>query len=308
MPFPVAAAITAGATLAGAGANVYASGKMNKKTREWNDKQYERTRRDALADFATQNEYNSPLAQMQRFRDAGLNPNLIYGQSTEAAPIRSSETPAWTPRAPQIDLDAGPTVSAYFDTRLKEAQTDNLRAAITVQDQDALLKAAQTAATIQGTAKTAQDVEQAGRLNPFILEAAQENIRKIQADTQQTMDNNERQKALTASSLTEAAERISTMRIGNAKTQAEKDNIIQGLKNLKLDETLKRLEVDLRKKGINPQDPAWMRILGRYLDEYLPDPKDSSGSGVNDFIKPQVTDWIRRKDSAMKAKFRSKGD
>lgn len=27
------------------------------------------------------NEYNSPAAQMQRFQDAGLNPNLIYGQS-----------------------------------------------------------------------------------------------------------------------------------------------------------------------------------------------------------------------------------
>lgn len=28
-----------------------------------------------------QNEYNSPLSQMQRYRDAGLNPNLIYGGS-----------------------------------------------------------------------------------------------------------------------------------------------------------------------------------------------------------------------------------
>lgn len=27
------------------------------------------------------NEYNSPAAQMQRYQDAGLNPNLIYGQS-----------------------------------------------------------------------------------------------------------------------------------------------------------------------------------------------------------------------------------
>lgn len=29
-----------------------------------------------------QNEYNSPQAQMQRFQEAGLNPNLIYGQGT----------------------------------------------------------------------------------------------------------------------------------------------------------------------------------------------------------------------------------
>lgn len=29
-----------------------------------------------------QNEYNSPKAQMQRFKEAGLNPNLIYGKGT----------------------------------------------------------------------------------------------------------------------------------------------------------------------------------------------------------------------------------
>lgn len=35
------------------------------------------------------NEYNSPKAQMQRYKDAGLNPNLIYGQSntTGMAPM-----------------------------------------------------------------------------------------------------------------------------------------------------------------------------------------------------------------------------
>lgn len=32
-----------------------------------------------------QNEYNSPAAQMQRYQDAGLNPNLIYSQQNNAA-------------------------------------------------------------------------------------------------------------------------------------------------------------------------------------------------------------------------------
>ena len=30
------------------------------------------------------NAYNSPVAQMQRYQDAGLNPNLIYGQQNQA--------------------------------------------------------------------------------------------------------------------------------------------------------------------------------------------------------------------------------
>lgn len=34
-----------------------------------------------------QNNYNTPAHQMQRFMDAGLNPNLIYSQSNEAGSI-----------------------------------------------------------------------------------------------------------------------------------------------------------------------------------------------------------------------------
>lgn len=40
------------------------------------------------------NEYNSPAAQMQRYQDAGLNPNLIYGQqNTASAPASASAAP-----------------------------------------------------------------------------------------------------------------------------------------------------------------------------------------------------------------------
>lgn len=48
-------------------------------------------RRNALADWNRQNLYNAPAQQMQRFKEAGLNPNLIYKQTNEAAPVRSTE-------------------------------------------------------------------------------------------------------------------------------------------------------------------------------------------------------------------------
>lgn len=45
-----------------------------------------------------QNEYNSPQSQMQRFKEAGLNPNLIYGQGTSgnasSAPYQTSRVEA----------------------------------------------------------------------------------------------------------------------------------------------------------------------------------------------------------------------
>lgn len=41
-----------------------------------------------------QNEYDSPAAQMQRFREAGLSPNLIYGQSNTAAQPQIEGSPS----------------------------------------------------------------------------------------------------------------------------------------------------------------------------------------------------------------------
>lgn len=37
-----------------------------------------------------QNQYNTPSAQMKRFQDAGLNPNLIYSQQNAAGDVKSA--------------------------------------------------------------------------------------------------------------------------------------------------------------------------------------------------------------------------
>jgi hypothetical protein len=52
-----------------------------------------------------QNQYNSPLAQMQRFKDAGLNPNLIYGQGT---PGNQSQIAQY--QAPRMESNVRPHV------------------------------------------------------------------------------------------------------------------------------------------------------------------------------------------------------
>ena len=38
-----------------------------------------------IENWEMQNEYNSPKNQMQRYYDAGLNPNLIYGNGSSSA-------------------------------------------------------------------------------------------------------------------------------------------------------------------------------------------------------------------------------
>jgi len=76
----------------------------------------------------TQNLYNSPKAQMQRFREAGLNPNLIYGrgnagnatampkQQQVTAGLRQTKVPT-----PQVL----PMLGQYANIKNTEAQTKN---------------------------------------------------------------------------------------------------------------------------------------------------------------------------------------
>ena len=114
------ATITALAAVASQAGNSLAQSSMNRKTREWNEKQYGKQRTDALADWARTNEYNSPLQQMARLKEAGLSPHLIYGGGANSIsqPVRSTDTKSWSPQAPQFD--GGQIVSQYFGVQQQQ--------------------------------------------------------------------------------------------------------------------------------------------------------------------------------------------
>ena len=113
-------AIAAAAGLASTGINALSQGSLNRKTREWNEAQYKKQREDALADWARTNEYNAPLQQMARLKEAGLSPHLIYGGGANSIsqPVRSTDTKSWSPNAPQID--GGQIVSQYFGVQQQQ--------------------------------------------------------------------------------------------------------------------------------------------------------------------------------------------
>lgn len=131
---------------------VIAQGKTNKKTRKWNEKMYARQRADALADWNMQNAYNTPAAQMDRFKAAGLNPNLIYGQSNEAGVVRSTDVKSWNPQTPDIaGMSKG--MDRYFDAQMKSATINNLRA----QNENIMAQKELIEAQTQGVYKNMED-------------------------------------------------------------------------------------------------------------------------------------------------------
>jgi hypothetical protein len=79
-----------------------------------------------------ENAYNAPAAQMQRLRDAGLNPHLVYGKGSVVGNTSTSGPKYQAPREsyeyqnPVANL--GPILSEAADLAIKSAQMDNIKA------------------------------------------------------------------------------------------------------------------------------------------------------------------------------------
>lgn len=85
----------------------------------WNRKNMDYQNDLLLKNWNLQNAYNSPVEQMKRFREAGLNPNLIYGQTNMAGSIG-------TPSAGGSASPISTNILAREQVRNLHAQNDNI--------------------------------------------------------------------------------------------------------------------------------------------------------------------------------------
>lgn len=266
MPIDPAIIDSASQSINNAG-NAIATASINKKTRKFAKEQYERQRQDALADWTRQNEYNSPQSQMARLREAGLNPNLVYGKGADntSQAIRSTDSKSWNPSAPEMRMNASQSLMLSADLAMKQAQTDNLKVQNTVLDQETLLKKAQTLATLKNADISEFDLGMKVSLRDTNLDFRKGELRKLNADIDYTLDQNERAAAQNAQSLQKGVQEILNLRLSRAKTDQEILHIKQMIKVLEKDERLKQLDIELKEKGIQPNDNIFFRIIGRIL-------------------------------------------
>lgn len=106
MAFPIAAAVGAGASLLGQVFNNSSQRRTNDRQERFAREMWDKQGQREVEYFNMQNAFNDPSAQMQRLQNAGLNPNLVYGNgaTTEAAGLspRGPQQPNF--QAPQMDL------------------------------------------------------------------------------------------------------------------------------------------------------------------------------------------------------------
>ena len=115
---------TAGPVVSGLG-NIIATGMQNKANKELAEYSFDMQRQM----IQEQNEYNSPVNQMARYKEAGLSPNLMFGgiDSGGQSGIAKYDAPTMQrPDIPQVDLLS--SMRLMLEAKKNEAEIRNIDA------------------------------------------------------------------------------------------------------------------------------------------------------------------------------------
>lgn len=117
----VTAGLAIGSAIAGLGQGVFntlSSAHQNEKNRQFALQQQRFQNQFNLDMWNRQNAYNSPASQVQRLMQAGLNPNLAYGQlgSGDAGPLQSADA-NYKGEAPQSNIDFQGSVQSIINNQ-----------------------------------------------------------------------------------------------------------------------------------------------------------------------------------------------
>lgn len=115
-PFDIAGAVvSAGANLISTNMTNRANERMQQEQNKWNLEQWERN-----------NAYNSPAAQMQRLKAAGINPDLMYGQNAGGATGNSAAPAPGTQPIPKQPFRVDPYLTAQLKLLASQTYKNNM--------------------------------------------------------------------------------------------------------------------------------------------------------------------------------------
>lgn len=243
---------------------------------EFNSKQSELEYQRNLEKWQMENEYNSPAAQMQRYQEAGLNPNLIYGTGSASAG-NASAAPAYTAaryKAPhaeratvnpeRFEFDPYQSIQVYNALSLQRAQVDNLAAQADLTKQEVLNRRIDNNIKAEQLTGHKLSNREKDTLYPILTERASIENRRLsnQADLL----------------------RESTYKLRNEINHLQplqREKLFQEVLNLRTLGDIRQFEFELNKIGINTRDPFWARLGARLVN--------ASESEFGEFIRSLLT-------------------
>jgi len=245
-----------GASILNTGSQVY----TNAKNRQW-----------ALQDWNRQNAFNAPKQQMQRYKEAGLNPNLIYTQSNTAAPVRGTDA-----IAPKLDPDSLAILGKSNKLKLQDLSMQTAQAQLE-QTKANISKTNDEATYIRSNTDWRNLQNEIGRgtkesimAKPSIENAQSiERTKNIQADTQLKADE------LTTNDLKRKmlAKEIQAITTSNQFIRLEKNQQLAVQKAM-----MRSMEIanDLTRKRIVTEDFTQEQIMNKIRNEYNAKYKDDN--------------------------------
>lgn len=264
----IGAAASAGSSIFGNVLSAVSNANANKKSQQFAKDMYAQQRKDALADVAAQNEYNSPRSVMQRYRDAGLNENLIYGNGTnaESAAPRASSPGSYSPQANKWDLSGvGNSIASYYSIKSQQADLDRTAKMLGIMDEQKKLLSAQTVKTLSEADLKNFDFNMKKEMSDAIantiaansgIASARNTILGVQRDI--ALDT---KGAQISKIISEAAQAKSNINL----TEKQIEKLSTDIDNAVKDGRLKDVQILLSNNGINQGDPWYMRIMGTIL-------------------------------------------
>lgn len=266
--------------LIGAGTAVYttieqkkAQERQNQANRELAQYQYDKQ----LEMWNLQNDYNSPLNQINRLKAGGLNPALMYGSGAGGGVSgNASDYPKYN--APNMVQEFAPItqalpemINAYQSFKMRQAQIDNVKANTRATDTRAAADALRP--SLMGTQinRNKQLFDQSEGLFPYNL-----SIKESEAEASQYKTIQEYK------------------RIGLMSQQQQRNVLDFGIKgeikaNLQQEFAKKQEEINylrfrnsLAKKGITPGDNIMLRMMYKQMDEL--GLVDSFSNGLSEFV------------------------
>lgn len=206
------------------------------------------------------NDYNSPAAQMARYSQAGLNPNLIYGQSNttgssstasfNSKPFGNSSSPKdfSSKTADFGDLGGSAFAAAYNQSMLAAAQTDNLKAQNDLIQQQSAKTAAETQSIGVSTDISKENLK---NIQEWSSKQLQATFSKTNAETNALIDANSRANELQDFNVASITEDIARKKGENV--------------NIDVRNQLEAQEAALKMMGIYPGDSKWFKIIGALM-------------------------------------------
>lgn len=252
-------------------ANIDNTNAANEAQRRWEREQMDYENKINKEWWDMQNAYNSPAAQVARMREAGLNPALLYGSAPSNTASELSSASGGAARNAIPDLTA-----PHYD----QIPIGSLGGALLQASQFALQKKlndAQVEKLVADTAKTwasvptdipaARDLVDRGLKSAQFKLEQEGNVESARYNLyqQQSANNPRKFDDEHALNVAEIARKIADTEYYGLR----KKLVDSQLRSADMQRVLMGIEIDLRNKGVNPNDPGWYKDVKKVIEPLL---------------------------------------